>query len=270
MPTATPLLNDAAFSLLAGGRHHCDPAWNKPADGIDQCYKLYYPLRGQARLVLATQTILVRPGYVYLIPGYHLLRQECRRQMDVYWVHFVPESLYLTFLLSHVAEVQTWSRAALEYWHATCMDIPRVFAGGRRGPFYRLQAMLLDLVARVLEKCQLDHAAAVAPTFEQLRPAIAYMDQRLLDTPKLAEIAKQAHLAPNYFHRKFTAAFHVTPFNYMLRRRLNLGRQLLLSGDLTLERIAERCGFSSAFHFSKLFKKHCGFSPRQFRLRALP
>ncbi len=102
------------------------------------------------------------------------------------------------------------------------------------------------------------------------RPAIVFMDRHLAENPSLAEIAKIVHLAPNYFHRKFTATFHVTPFNYMLTRRLNLGRQLLLSTNLTLDRIAQRCGFSSAFHFSKIFKKHRGISPSHLRRRAQP
>ncbi|MBN2290932.1 MAG: helix-turn-helix domain-containing protein [Pirellulales bacterium] len=270
MPITDPMLQDAPFALLAGGFHHCDPAWNKPADGIDQCYKLYMPVRGEARLKLDTQEVTLRDGHVYIIPGYHLRRQECDKYMDVYWVHFVPDSLYLAFLLSHVANVHMWPSSSLEYWLDACEGIPRLFEGGSRALFYRVQAMLMDLVSRILETYRLEHVAAVDPAFEQLRPAIVFMDRHLVDNPSLAEIAKVVHLAPNYFHRKFSATFHVTPFNYMLTRRLNLGRQLLLSTNLTLDSVAERCGFSSAFHFSKLFKKHRGISPSHLRRQAQP
>jgi AraC family transcriptional regulator, arabinose operon regulatory protein len=270
MSTTMDPLRDAPFSLLAGGLHHCDPAWNKPTTGIDQCYKLYYPVRGHARLTLDTEEAPLRPGVLYLIPGYHLVRQECQRRMDVYWLHFVPESLDLTFQLSHVTRVHAWPRDVPSYWRATCREIPRLFDGGGRGLFYRVQAMLMDVAGRALEADPQGALATVDPTLEQLQPAIAYMDQHWAKNPRLAEIARTVHLAPNYFHRKFTGAFRITPFHYMLRRRLNLGRQLLLSTDLPLDHVAEQCGFYSAFHFSKLFKKHCGLSPKQFRTRALP
>jgi AraC-like DNA-binding protein len=270
MSTTDPMLQDAPFSFLAGGLHQCDSAWNKPADGMDQCYKLYFPIRGRARLTLDTQAAPLHSDCAYLIPGYHLLRQECTRRMDVFWIHFVPRSLYLAFLLSQVARVHSWRRSALEHWRPTWQEIPRWFEGGSRGLFFRLQALVMDLVSQVLATYNLDHVAAVDPVFVQLRPAILFMDQHLAENPPLAEIAKAVHLAPNYFHRRFTAAFHVTPFNYMLGRRLNLGRQLLLSTDLKLDRVAQRCGFYSAFHFSKTFKKHCGLSPKQLRRRALP
>lgn len=264
------MLQDAPFSLLAGGLYRCDPSWNKPADGVDQCYKLYLPIRGHARLTLDAEELALRPGHAYLIPGYHLVRQECERRMDVYWLHFVPDSLPLSFVLSQITQVHLWGGRALEYWRPTVRELPELFGEGSDGLFYRVQAMLLDVVAEVLEKSSVLRAAAVDPVFERLKPAIAYMDQHLLENPKLADIARAVHLAPNYFHRKFTSTFHVTPFGYMLGRRMNLGRQLLLGTDLTLARIAERCGFYGEFHFSKLFKKHCGLSPKQFRKRASP
>ena len=270
MATTYPMLQDAMFSLLDGGRHRCDPAWNKPVDGLDQCYKLYVPIRGQARLVLKTQEVSLRPGYAYLIPGYHLLRQECSRRMDVFWVHFVPESLSLSFLLSHIPSVQAWPCESVKYWQATWKEIPLLFQNGSLSAFYRMQAMLADLVSRGIENCHVDPIAAFDPVYEQLKPAVLYMEQRFLTNPTLAEIADTVHLAPNYFHRRFSAVFHVTPFAYLLRRRLNVGRQLLLSTHLTLDDIAARCGFSSAFHLSRLFTKHCGLSPSAFRRRSSP
>lgn len=270
MLTSAFILQDSPFSLLAGGLHRCEPSWNKLADGIDKCYKLYFPVRGQARLTLNMQEVPLRPGYAYLIPGYHLVRQECGRRMDVLWIHFIPQSLHLSFLLSHMTSVHSWQHASVECWRATWKDIPSLFHNNSLWLFYRVQAMLMDLVSRSLKTCGIDQVAPVDPVFEQLKPAVMFMDQHLLDNPKLAEIAEMVQLAPNYFHRRFTATFHMTPFGYMLGRRLNLGRQLLLNTDLTLDRIAARSGFYSAFHFSKLFKKHCKLSPKEFRQRALP
>jgi len=267
---------DSPFSLLAGGFASCNTSWNRPSHGGDRCYKLYFPVLGEARLFLDTQEMTLRAGEAYLIPGYHLTGQECDKRMDVYWLHFVPESLYLSFLLSHLARVHAWGRPAVQYWEATYREIPSLFAigdGQRAWPcqlYYRVQAMLMDVVSAVLATYRLDHFAAIDPVFEQLRPAIAFMDRHFLETPRLAAIAKAAHLAPNYFHRKFTAAFRVTPFGYMLERRLNLSRQLLVSTNLSLAKIAEKTGFGSEFHLSKIFKKHCRLSPKQFRSRAMP
>lgn len=262
-------LHDATFCLLAGGLHHCDSSWNKPADGIDQCYKLYVPVRGRARLIMDTHDVVLQPGHVYLIPGYHLKRQECDRHMDVYWVHFAPESLYLALQLSGVTKVQSWHNASVDYWRAVWRELPSLFVQNSHVLFYRVQAMLMDFVSRGLDLVALGQTVPMASGLERLKPAILFMDRYLLNNPTLAEIAETVHMAPNYFHRIFTAAFHITPFGYMLKKRLNVGRQLLWSTKLTLDQIAARTGFSSAFHFSKLFKKHSGVTPKEFRQRTL-
>lgn len=270
MQTSFALQQDAMFSLLAGGWHRCDPSWNKRSDEFDQCYKLYVPIRGQAQLTLDSQEVSLRPGHAYLIPGYHLVRQACDRQMDVFWVHFVPQSLYLSFLLSHVTTVQCWLPAVANYWQIAWRNIPSLFQNESLSSFYQMQAMLADFTAKSLQNCGVDRLGGADPVFEQLKPAVLFMEQHAIENPTLAAIAKTVHLAPNYFHRRFTAVFRVTPFGYLLRRRLVLGRQLLRSTELTLDQIAARCGFSSAFHFSRLFKKHCGVSPKKFRQHSMP
>ncbi len=264
------LREETSFSLLAGGFHRCDSSWNKVKDGLDQCYKLYLPVRGEARLTLDTQELSLRSGAAYLIPGYHIKDQECTRRMDVYWIHFVPDSLRLAFLMSRMAKAYRWRRRSREYWRATWKELPGLFEKDAGLLFLRVQAMLADVTAQALEAFDLGQVVGMDPLFEQLKPAIAFMDRHFTENPSLARIAATVHLAPNYFHRKFTGAFHRTPFDYILQRRLNLGRRLMLNPEMTLDRIAANCGFSSAFHFSRLFKRHCGMSPKEFRSRMRP
>jgi len=41
--------------------------------------------------------------------------------------------------------------------------------------------------------------------------------------------------------------------------------KIMLSGDMSLETISERCGFSSVSYFLKVFKKHNDITPMQYR-----
>ena len=45
----------------------------------------------------------------------------------------------------------------------------------------------------------------------------------------------------------------------------DLSRELLRSGDLSLEAISERCGFANSQRFSVLFRQHTGLPPGKFR-----
>ena len=262
--------NEMPFTLLVGGVYQCDPAWNKPADAIDRCYKLYYPISGKSRLVLKKHDLQLRSGHIYLIPGNQLVRQECAESMEVYWIHFIPRSLHMMMCLANMKKIYRCDPPSQTYWESTCKALPEFFIEKSQDLFYRVQAMLLDLTSQLLAAEGIGRSQATDPAFEQLKPAIDFMDQHLTENPRLEEIAKVAHLSPNYFHRKFAATFQVTPFHYMQQLRLDRGRQLLLNTDLTLQSIAKRCGFYCEFHFSKTFKKHYGLSPTHFRKRAVP
>jgi AraC-like DNA-binding protein len=128
----------------------------------------------------------------------------------------------------------------------------------------KIHALLLYLIADLLEAHQIDDTADLN-VFARLAKSIEYMDRNYLDSPALQDVAAQSHLAPNYFHRLFSSTFGVSPFNYMLTRRMNLAKQLLSSSAHTVREVAADCGYSSEFYFSKTFKKHFGTSPSAYR-----
>jgi len=271
MASSSATIHDSLVTFLCGGTDRCDPSWDKAADAIDQCYKLYFIRDGEAHLALKGEAdVTLRAGQAYFIPGCQIVRQWCRKSFEVDWLHFVPESLYLSFLMSHVPRVHAWPLASLAHWEPIYSGIEQSLAARAIWLDYRLQAMVLDLVSRVLQQYNFTHMGAVDPIFEQLQPAITYMDANLSDNPSLAQIARVVHLAPNYFHQKFTRTFQMTPLAYMLQKRLNLAKQLLSSTDLTLEKIALRSGFQSPFYLSRMFKNRYNIRPSEFRRRTGP
>ncbi len=258
-------MDETTLDLLSGGFHHCDPTWSRHVEQGDKCFKAYFPRTGKASVTVNGRVYPLQAGHVYFIPGYGLRQQTCLRAMAVDWVHFVPRSLYLMFLLSHVSQVHSWPASALTAWAPTYRQLDRYFATKNQPLLYRIQAMLLFLIAEFLEQYNFSHMAQVDPIFEHLRPAITYMDDHFRSNPSLAEIASAAHLAPNYFHRLFSQTFQITPHGYLFQRRMSLARQLLLGTSLSVGRIAEQCGYDSPFHFSRRFHHHFDLSPLQMR-----
>jgi len=270
MPSPVTTSTDVPFVFLDGGYDECDRSWGKPATALDQCYKLYFLVGGAGRLKTRTESVRLSAGYGFFIPGDQLIEQSCPERMAVHWIHFVPSSLYLAHQLAHVSGVHRWKLDELASWQAIYVDIGRMADLPPRWYQYRLQAMLLDLTGRVLQLYDFRHMATVDAVFEQLQPAISYMEENLTRNPKLEEIAAVVHLAPNYFHSKFKRTFAMTPLAYMMRRRLDVARQLLLSTDMTVKQVAHRAGFESQFYLSRVFKREYGVSPSEFRRQSGP
>lgn len=90
----------------------------------------------------------------------------------------------------------------------------------------------------------------------------------LMEKGELDVSALAGHLcmSSRQFHRKITAITGETPASYILRIRMQRARQLLESRPgMTIEEIAERCGFEHTSSFYHAFKKLYGITPSSFR-----
>jgi AraC-like DNA-binding protein len=57
----------------------------------------------------------------------------------------------------------------------------------------------------------------------------------------------------------------MTVKEYVTRLRIEVAKQLLYDRAQTLERIAEKVGFSDASHLSRVFRRYVGYRPGTFR-----
>lgn len=83
--------------------------------------------------------------------------------------------------------------------------------------------------------------------------------------PDWEELAGKYRLTYEQFRKRFSAAMGMPPARYRLTRRLELAAARLRSDDAPLREIAVELGFCDEFHFSKLFKRRTGLSPKAYR-----
>ena len=100
--------------------------------------------------------------------------------------------------------------------------------------------------------------------------ALDYIENNL-SAPDLniTELAKISHISEVYLRRLFNAEFDMSPKQYVTSLRISKAQQLLSSTDAPVSSIAERCGFSSVYHFSRAFKLVTGYTPTEYRAQQL-
>lgn len=205
------MIDDFTLKLRAGGRHLCTPAWGKTHDNLDQCYKVYLPVSGNAYVSDRDGEFLLEPGTLCFISGYALKSQRCPARMDVRWLHFTAASFYLDRCLRRLPMVVARPAGDLPWASAAFGRLEELFenaaGAGERLPSpreslalaCRMEAALMQLVAELLESHKELLAESPDPSLERLRPAIRHMDERFQESPPLAEIAAKAYLAPHLF-----------------------------------------------------------------------
>jgi AraC family transcriptional regulator len=95
--------------------------------------------------------------------------------------------------------------------------------------------------------------------------ATRWLQQHAFEPVSLKELSASQDLSPVQFTRKFHAAHGTTPIDYLTTLRIQKAQTLLLETDMTLEQIAERCGYESGFYLSRVFTRRMKASPSQYR-----
>lgn len=81
----------------------------------------------------------------------------------------------------------------------------------------------------------------------------------------LADIASAANVSENTCRTCFRAVLRQTPMEYLTAYRLHQAARLLRSTELTVEEIAAQCGFGDSSYFGRLFRRHMGVTPMEYR-----
>ena len=108
-------------------------------------------------------------------------------------------------------------------------------------------------------------ALSVGRDKDHLASALKYIEEHLQD-PALSNgaLAKHLGISEVYLRKQFHACYHITPKQYILDIRIRKAKQLLVDTPFTVAAIAEECGFASAYHFCRCFKKRTGKTPTQY------
>ena len=103
----------------------------------------------------------------------------------------------------------------------------------------------------------------------QAKHVDAYIRDHIGSCLKVSELAAQVHLSSGHFSRMFKITFRQTPTAYLMKQRIHYAQERMLTSNCSLAELALDCGFSDQSHFSRVFRRVIGQSPRQWR-RDLP
>src|SRR5262249_14077349 len=99
----------------------------------------------------------------------------------------------------------------------------------------------------------------------QVRKVASQVEMQLDQPIRSADLATAVKVTPCHFSRVFRTSFGESPLQYVAKRRLERAKQLMLSTDSSLSQIAQDCGFADQAHFSRLFRRMSGDTPRAWR-----
>jgi AraC family transcriptional regulator len=99
----------------------------------------------------------------------------------------------------------------------------------------------------------------------KLKRALDYIEQNIDQDIGLDELASNSDMTPHYFCRAFRKSVGMPPYRYLIRRRIERSKELLISTNNDVTQIALELGFSSHAHFCNTFRNVVDCSPSAYR-----
>lgn len=93
------------------------------------------------------------------------------------------------------------------------------------------------------------------------------LDSYISQSFSLDIIAKELTTSKAEVIRQFKRAYNLTPYQYLLKIKINQARIMLENGTYSIIEIANHLAFNSPYHFSEIFKEKIGMTPTEYRKR---
>ncbi|MGD6802054.1 response regulator [Rossellomorea vietnamensis] len=122
-----------------------------------------------------------------------------------------------------------------------------------------------ETIEKVVDKKLVQADSQNLSTSTPIREAVEYINKHLKNELTQKEVADHVHLNPSYLSVLFKEHVRMTFSEYVTRRRIQRGKDLLISTKLPINEIAEESGYKTAKYFIKIFKEQEGMTPSAYR-----
>ncbi len=256
---------DQPLSVVCGGLEECAPRYSIRRNTFP-FYSVEYVARGAGHLRLQRRPHPLEPGTVFSYgPGVpHEITTDNQSLLVKYFVDFSGKK----------------AAGLLRSCGLPAGRVMRVFPANALVALFDelIQSGLIpgrgnaELCARLLECLALKIAKANAPlkgtetlAFATYQRCRRHIEQHFLKLRTLAQIATECRTDKAYLCRLFRRYDQRSPYQYLLRLKMNHAAERLLQAGCLVKRAAEEVGFEDPFHFSRVFRSTLGMSPAEFR-----
>jgi AraC-like DNA-binding protein len=202
---------------------------------------------------------------VLLLPDvWHRYKPQNDVGWDEYWVAFAGDAADRLksrgFLRPEEPILKTGTNALLLHAFHALLDRMRAEPVG----FEQLMAASFwEILAAALGAARREETGG--RPHELVRRAKLALEAQTCGTPVIEELACSLGLSASRFQHLFKEHTGLSPYQYHLQLKVQRAREMLRDSDMPVKQVAGMLGFQSVYHFSTLFKRKTGMSPRRWR-----
>lgn len=258
--TIIKLINQLNINIITNGYAVTDPSWI----GRNVCSpytRLYYIDAGSGFLRYGDTEIILKPGFVYLVPAGLLFNYGCEKSVHQLYFHiniFTPNG----FDLLRQADRCVYMPVSLE----KIEQIKAYYASTELSAAFMLKYEIYHSLAILIQELGLENPEDFSYSPE-IMSSVAYIRKNLSVQLNAAELARRLFVSESTFSKRFKAEVGMTPGKYIDELIFFRAEYLLTKTNKTIHEISEELGFCDQFYFSRRFTRRYEETPFSYRKR---
>ncbi len=214
---------------------------------------------GKEQIITEGNMILYRPNevqyYYYYAPD----------KTEAYWVHFTGrhvESILEYYELPETENVFYTGTSPDYQWMYRQMIQELQLC---RSNYEELLSLMLRQIFIMINRYVVEGKKSGSEIQNEIERATHYFNENYNKQINIDEYAESRHMSTCWFIRSFKQILKVTPMQYILSLRMANAQSMLEGTSYNISEIAEYVGYDNPLYFSRLFHKHIGVSPSEYR-----
>lgn len=256
---------DYPFFIQMTGISYCDGTY-KIERRKSTHYVFEYIIKGEGTVTINGETFHPVEGDIYILPigSSHTYFSDSSNPWTKIWFNAygpVIDSLMHAYRLSTV-------------YHVRGLDIKELFyrlLQTAQTPDEPVRA-ILNKASLVFHEIILKISGAVTPAALHISAEALklrdYLDKHMEEKVSILKLSEAIYRSPSQTIRIFKKEFGVTPYDYLLKKRIETAKLLLLNTNLQVKEIAYKLCFADEHYFSNFFRGKAGCSPVEYKARA--
>lgn len=262
--------------------HHGDWNWKNVRSPFA---RIFYVTEGSARVEMPSGIYELKPGNLYFIPAFTTHSYICETYFSHYYIHVYEDAENEQSVLEEwdlPFEVKS-SETDLELIRRLCQmnpflklpesdpasydNHPSLISNlkmNQRRPFcdkVESRGILFIILAHFLKTA----TPKIEVKDDRIHQVLTYIRKNLGKRIDVDMLADKTFMSKDHFIRVFKNEMGITPNAFVTQKKLERSELLLVTTDQSVKSIADSLGYEDCAYFNRIFKKHTGITPQQYR-----